>query len=429
MENEMPTLNEYFRAEAREFLTALERSMSRAPAPDAAEMHRAARGLRGTAQMAREDRVFRAISAFETVTRSLAAGALTWSDDVRTRARETVADLRALLDEDHADHEQLDARADTIAARWHAGAAQQHAAAPAGGGDERAFREFAGREVAGIFEQLDEAIQVLQSDPMDREPLRTVLRRQRVLLGSARLEELPVVAEILRAIEDLTRVIARLDIGVKKEWLDIYRVARDGLQGTIAALVRGENPEPSHSLSRLRHMRQELMDRYGKADQAAPAHDPLEGVQTQTGLTPPPAPAAADAVPGLYEAAASDDAVLELYEPAVDHEAVLELSEPAVEHDAILELHESTVIEDDAILELGEDSAIDETALLELDASAIVSEPAPAAADARAIPRSREDALRRALELRDVIARAAAHDPHASAAVDELFELLRSVAE
>ena len=273
----MATLSEYFRTEARDFLTTLERSLQRAPGPDAAELHRAVRGLRGTAQMAREQRIFDVVSAFESVTRAIADGALAWSDNVAARARDTIADLRALLDPTE-DDEQLDARVHEAAARWREAdpAPAPASAAPLVDGGTADFREFAAREAAGIADTLDHGIQDLQADPMNREPLTAILRRQRALLGSARLDEIPVLADILRAVEDLTRVIVKLDVGAKKEWLDIYRVARDALQTTIAPLLRDELPEGSHSISRLRHMREELLERYGSAvEQPPPPEDSL----------------------------------------------------------------------------------------------------------------------------------------------------------
>ncbi|HSJ32578.1 MAG TPA: hypothetical protein VK933_14150 [Longimicrobiales bacterium] len=273
----MATLSEYFRNEARDFLMTLERSLQRAPGPDAAELHRAVRGLRGTAQMAREQRIFDVVSAFESVTRSIADGALGWSDNVAARARDTIADLRVLLDRTE-DDELLDARVSEAAARWREAdpAPAPAPAAPVVDGGTADFREFAAREAAGIADTLDHGIQDLQTDPMDREPLTAILRRQRALLGSARLDEIPVLADILRAVEDLTRVIVKLDIGAKKEWLDIYRVARDALQTTIAPLLRDELPEGSHSVSRLRHMREELLERYGSAvEQPPPPEDSL----------------------------------------------------------------------------------------------------------------------------------------------------------
>jgi predicted NBD/HSP70 family sugar kinase len=46
-----------------------------------------------------------------------------------------------------------------------------------------------------------------------------------------------------------------------------------------------------------------------------------------------------------------------------------------------------------------------------------------------ALSYTREDALARAMELRDLIMRAAAHDPQARDAVDELFDLIQIALE
>ncbi|HSJ09634.1 MAG TPA: hypothetical protein VK928_06950, partial [Longimicrobiales bacterium] len=251
----MATLSEYFDTEAKQFVQQLDQALQKLPLPDAAELHRTVRGLRGTAQMAREERVFRAISAFESVTRALATNALTWSEDVARRAGDTLADVRALVERAE-DDDALEARADASVDRWmDSGVVTPFAAAesPGPGSASREFREYAAHEVAGIADALDRGVQQLAAVPMDREPLKMILRRQRALLGAARLDEVPVVAEILRAIEDLTRVIAKLDVGVKQEWLDIYRVAREGLKAAIEPLQRDEDPGPSHALSRLRH--------------------------------------------------------------------------------------------------------------------------------------------------------------------------------
>ncbi|MBR9990608.1 MAG: hypothetical protein KFH98_12690 [Gemmatimonadetes bacterium] len=547
----MATLNEYFRSEARDFLTALERSLQRKPGPDAAELHRAVRGLRGTAQMAREQRIFNVVSAFEGVTRSIAGGALTWSDSVASRARETIADLRLLLDptEDDAD---LDARARGASARWSdvdpAPAAQP---APTAASDTREFHEFAAREAAGIADVLDRGIADLQANPMNREPITAILRRQRALLGSARLDEVPVVADILRAVEDLTRVIVKLDVGVKQEWLDIYRVARDALQTTIAPLLRDELPQASNSVSRLRHMRAELLERYGGTVETPPPPENPLAPQTMShpaapflaGASAPPAAFApssqatpappASSVPPVVssETSSADDATddeLQLGEDAVvdedggelqlgEDEVVdedggeLQLGEDAVvgEDGGELQLGEDAVVgEDGGELQLGEDAVVGEDGgELQLGEDAVVGEdggelqlgeyaiageeggelqpgedaivdedggelqpgeyaivgedggelqpgeyanmdgegpvetaisggapvetaisggdlvhgrPAGAGSDG-----ARAEAFARALELRETIARVAAHDPKAREAVDELFDLIR----
>jgi chemotaxis protein histidine kinase CheA len=549
----MPTLNEYFRTEARDFLNALERSLQRAPGPDAGELHRAVRGLRGTAQMAREQRIFDVVSAFESVTRAIAGGALTWSDNIAARARETIADLRVLLDPTE-DDEQLDARVSDAASRWREADPDPvlPAATPVVDHGTREFREFAAREAAGIAAALDRGVSDLQADPMDREPLTSILRRQRALLGSARLDEIPVVADILRAVEDLTRVIVKLDVGVKKEWLDIYRVARDALQATIAALLRDELPEPSHAVSRLRHMREELLERYGSTVEPPPPPEdslapptlshPTAPFVAPRAATPavasdvrsPGAAAAQSAVPAVTEDGAADDAsgtmqardagvaaeeagVLDLDADSVAEDAdMIELdADSMVPEEGMLDLDADSVVAEDGMLDLDADSMVPEDGMLDLDADSVVAEDAgmleldaeseaeedagvleldadseveedagmleldaeseveedagvleldadsvgdssagvlelaadgvvdvagtgrldsyegsvaeeSAATMQREVPvHSREEALQRALELRDIITRVAAHDPRARAAVEELFDLIR----
>jgi chemotaxis protein histidine kinase CheA len=423
----MSTLNEYFRTEAQDFLTALERSLQRTPTPDAAELHRSVRGLRGTAQMAREQRIVDVVSAFETVTRSLAGGGLAWSDQFAARARDTIADLRVLLDGTEED-EQLDARVSGAAARWSntdaAPPPEPPAAIPHGG--TRELREFAAREAAGIADALDNGIRDLQADPMDREPLRTILRRQRAMLGSARLDEIPVIAEILRAVEELSRVIAKLDVGVKQEWLDIYRVARDALQSTIAPLLRDEAPEPSKAVSRLRHMRAELLERYGTEDDDTVSADHAFAEPTLSHIEAPRTPlfaqdSASAAAPGGIAAAPADAT------PASQAAFGSASTVPYASEVA----HGARQPEDDAVLDL---SAADEVAseddvVLDLSAADVVTSEDDSVLEIGALGYTREDALKRALELRESISRAVAHDPRARDAIDELFDLIRIALE
>jgi hypothetical protein len=105
------------------------------------------------------------------------------------------------------------------------------------------------------------------------------------------LEEIPVVAEILHAVEDLTRVIAKLDVGVKQEWFDIYRVAREGLATAIPALQDDRDPPASSALARLRHLRTELLARYGTGETVNPSAGPGEGLAPAHRSAPlPPLP-------------------------------------------------------------------------------------------------------------------------------------------
>jgi chemotaxis protein histidine kinase CheA len=140
------------------------------------------------------------------------------------------------------------------------------AAVPEQKGAAETFRAFVAREVAAIAGVLSNGVDALMARPLDREPLKAILRRQRVLLGTARLDELPVIAEALRAVEDISRVIARLDVAIKDEWLDVFRSAREVMRAASAALERGEEPGHTNALSRLRTLHTELIERYGAAE-------------------------------------------------------------------------------------------------------------------------------------------------------------------
>jgi chemotaxis protein histidine kinase CheA len=407
----MATLTEYFETEARDFLLQLERGVQTESPPDATQLQRAARALRGTAQMAREERVFRATSAFEAVLRALANNTLAWSDDVRGRARETVSDLRALVMRGDPD-EALDQRADALVARWRQAGVdipqQLHGPTPppADGTDIREFREYAAREVMGVAEALDRGVQQLAASPMDRDPLKMILRRQRAMLGATRLDEIPVIAEVLRAIEDLTRVIAKLDVGVKQEWLDIYRVAREALKAAIDPLQRNEDPQPTHALSRLRHMREELMERYGAGDPAAAASPDGGFSPVHSGTIP------ADGSEPAH-GADSDDSDED------DAPNLLAAAANAVQR--------AVGTAGSAVAAGMTAAATTVQAVAEAIAPPGVSPPniSDDIVPIEQLQYSSDGALQRAMELRSAIEPLVVHDPGARAAVDELFDLIR----
>src|SRR5688500_17726271 len=168
----MATLTEYFETEARDYLTQLDRDLER-PRPDAALLQRVARALRGSAQMAREDRVVRAAGMLEAAARAVADGRMQWSEELAVRARQTVADLRALV-ERRQSTTALDAVADSAVERWRDAGIQVPVGGTKRAPDTRAsasreFRSFAAREVSAIAEALDRGMQQLSVAPMDRE--------------------------------------------------------------------------------------------------------------------------------------------------------------------------------------------------------------------------------------------------------------------
>lgn len=278
----MTTLAEFFEREAASNLQLL-RSQLAPINPDAAAIHRTARTLRGSAQMAREERVYRAALALETAVKPAATASAPVAGPLLGCVRAAVDDL-AVLVEGADPSPELDGRLRASLERWQAVGVELpppvlgRRTATESAGSMREFRAYAAREIDGIAEALEEGMRALRLDPMDREALKSILRRQRALRGAARLEEIPVVAEILRAVEDLTRVVAKLDVAVKQEWFDVYRTAREGLAAAIPALGDDRDPQPSSALARLRHLRTELLARYGAGEAVNPAAGQREGM-------------------------------------------------------------------------------------------------------------------------------------------------------
>ncbi len=271
----MATLRDYFITESSESLAQIDVTLDRLDASggDPNELARLAKGLRGSAHLARETRVYRAGLGLEAAARAVGGGSLLWNSDVSSRARRTVEDLYALVQGAESDDE-AEARVRRVLERWSELSVELPARAGQGGGPvmgersmaSRQFREFAAHEVAGITAEIDSSLVQLSHDTRNRDSLKAILRRQRALLGAARLDEIKVVAEALRALEDVARLIVKLNVVVKDEWLAVFRAARDVLSSSLEPLRQGNDPMPSPALSTLRTLRTELIDRYGEGD-------------------------------------------------------------------------------------------------------------------------------------------------------------------
>jgi hypothetical protein len=297
----MATLRDYCRSEARAYIDGLSRLLRDDDSMEARpEMLRLVRGLRGAAQLARDDSLMAMAGVLEGAAHALLEGGLAWSTDVRERVERTVGDVDVILAEAESE-DAVRQRVESANARWQAvGVAPWAPGSGGGAGATRAvqpetgdFLSFAASEVTAIVEVMQESLDVLTEDPMDRDAMKSVLRRQRALLGAAPLEELPVVAEVLRAVEDVSRVISRMNVPIKDEWLDVFRCARVVLEAAADPLTRGEDPPHTPALSRLRTYRQELLERYGgaedlpanvvEADTPAALPDPGPVIEPQTG--------------------------------------------------------------------------------------------------------------------------------------------------
>ncbi len=316
----MPTIREFFEWEAADTLDRLRATANGldASAAEPAELHRLARRLRGSAQMARDERVTRVAAGLEAAGRALAEGRMAWSGEAAGAVRAALEAAGTLVRAE--DPAAGDALTDSALARLEGlgvdlGEGRAAARESASGAAE--FLAFAAREVDGILGEIDRVL--LAADPRDHGPLTAVLRRQRPLMGAARLDSTPILGETLTAMDEISRMIVRLGAPVKSEWLDVYRAAHDVLEAAAERLHRGEEPARVPALSRLRTLREELADRYGAAEepQAPPIFAPGEegAHEPEAAATSPEAPDASPDAAGVPAEGASAPAPPPATEP------------------------------------------------------------------------------------------------------------------
>jgi hypothetical protein len=267
----MPTVREFFVSEATDYVEQLDALLQAGQSGeiDGPELQRLGKALRGSALLAREDNVQRLAATLEAAGRGVASGTIVWGEAFTTAATRTERIIRRIVSGEDRDPERL---VRDVLEDWRElgiVATETRGSAPESPARLREFRAYAARETGAILQELNAALAALPRDPTDRDPLKSLLRRQRALLGAKQLEAVPVVAETLKTIDDVSRLVARLNVPVLGEWSELYRLARDVLASSVAPLQRLEDPPATPALAGLRQIRDEILERHGDAAPAA----------------------------------------------------------------------------------------------------------------------------------------------------------------
>ncbi len=289
----MTTPREFFLEESQQLLERMRSAIESGPGDESArEFHRACRGLRGSAQMAREQRVFEGARLLEAAARELAEGRLPWDERVDRHARSTVDHLWALVEEGEAevdDAEALERRAE-IRDRWEAlgvpalsddqpGSRRSPASTgPRWPSGEQApppeFRAYVASELTGIVDELDRALPELTGNPEEPEAHRRIRDRQKPLLGAAGLDWFPAVLDALQSVEAAAEAALAGRPGAGSRAVELYHAVREFLRESIPFLQRGEVPPSSGpAVDRLRELRARA------AEDASPFTGPLVPVE------------------------------------------------------------------------------------------------------------------------------------------------------
>ncbi|MGH7483149.1 MAG: Hpt domain-containing protein, partial [Longimicrobiales bacterium] len=273
-------MRDFFEQEAREYLERLDRiAAADGVPPEPADLYAAARGLRGSAQMAREGRVQEVAATLEGAASSLQNGELAWSEDLRDRLRRTVDDLRHLV-QAQGGPDELEERVAAGVQRWRdvgvepavrgvssaMGAPRSEVGASPAAPEQPGFLSYAATELSAIIGELDAAQPELERHPRSAEAHAPVIRRAGALLGAAQLGRLGSAATILRALDDVSRTAPRLPADADREILHFLRQAREGLGSAAAALREGRTPSPDTAAEETDRLRQNLLEQRPSAE-------------------------------------------------------------------------------------------------------------------------------------------------------------------
>lgn len=240
-----PRILDVFAADARRHVDRLRVGMEVEPDRNLDVIRRSARRLHHSAVLANHEPVIHASAALQKTAVQLIAGKRKWSSELDRPMQAILAALDAVV----AALPRHDAKAAVILreaadellrapiARSDHTVTQEPEWEPEGAGEADEGVQPAVADVddaeallAGLIRDLGEAVERLECDPRDREPLKLMLRKIRRLRELGRIEVLSPQDKALGAVEELILQIADLNATVGPGYLTVFSHAREVLQ-------------------------------------------------------------------------------------------------------------------------------------------------------------------------------------------------------
>ncbi|UCC71211.1 MAG: hypothetical protein JSV86_12550 [Gemmatimonadota bacterium] len=231
-----PNLFEIFAADARKYVDRLREALGGEGGPNVDGVRRAARRLHHAAVLANHEAAAYASTALQKVSVQVVAGKRAWSDDLDRSLREVVKQLDAVVTalpkRDGEAELRLRSAVDALS--------DEPASLTAESADDAVNPNAPTVEVdpdeaeavlSALIGDLGDAVERLENDPRDREPLKTMLRKIRRLRELERVDVLSPEDKALSAVEELILQIADLNATVGPGYLTVFRHAREVLEG------------------------------------------------------------------------------------------------------------------------------------------------------------------------------------------------------
>lgn len=220
------SLSDIFAADAGKYVATLRSGLEAEGGPYPDVIRRAARRLHHSAALASNEPVMHASAALQKTSVQLIAGKRRWSSELNELVESVLEALEAVLAD-------LPHRRPTSETRLRSAAERlmnPPAAEPVRPAEPPPPQGEAETVLDAIIRDLGEAVDRLENDPRDREPLKAMLRNIRRLRELGRIEALSPQDKALGAVEELILQIADLNATVGPGYLNVFARARELLE-------------------------------------------------------------------------------------------------------------------------------------------------------------------------------------------------------
>jgi chemotaxis protein histidine kinase CheA len=264
---------EFFIVEATEYVESLDALLGTASrsGPDPERFGKAARGLRGSATMARQYGIADLANALERGARALREGRLRWDPAIHAAFVSAVDDLRILLRAVRSWGMREEERV------LHRLAELDRIVPALEGTTTRITPRTSSAGIAFLSKQtadLSEAIAGFRQSPSDQARLDALLDRARSLRGVATLRDLPPLSEVVDAIDDLGKTISLAARPVTAGQLALFDAAGSVLELASREIAAGGRPDSSGTaVQRFSQARSALARRDDALDRIVPIGD------------------------------------------------------------------------------------------------------------------------------------------------------------
>lgn len=261
---------DFFILEASEYVEQLDGLLDAGgvSGPNAEEMQRIARALRGSATMAKLPSFAEMAAGIERVGRAMRESGLQWEPELSAVVVAAVDDAKLLLRQVRTWTETEDKRA-----RARVSELSEYAAARVGTPMASATMQGHDSYLATEAANIGAGLELLATRPADSDAAANVLRRVRALRGIASVKDHPALADVLESAEQAARPLEATGTPLGSERIALLSAAATVLRGIAAGIRSGSGQAPAADIARFSSALEALQEQDIEQDRVIPIAD------------------------------------------------------------------------------------------------------------------------------------------------------------